>query len=268
MLTQLRRTACRASTQELYSRGHPCRCPTVGNSPDSSGELKVQRASSDPMTEPASSFTPRNLRPDVSELPASGRQRPAVQVSTYELTGHLASGVCCSTMRKKTMLVLPSVGFAVARCGESPCWFCHHYERHVNLLLKEYLVSGEVSEAERCLRDLEVPHFHHELVYEAVVMVLESNGETAVNMMVKLLKAFWETGLITIDQMNRGFQRVYDELPDINLDVPHAHTIMEKFVDLCFQETVITKQLRDACPCRAKIIQYVLSTNCLLAIMA
>ncbi|XP_041134203.1 programmed cell death protein 4-like [Polyodon spathula] len=127
-----------------------------------------------------------------------------------------------------------------------------HLIREVNLLLKEYLLSGEVSEAERCLCDLEVPHFHHELVYEAVVMVLESSGETAVKMMVKLLKVFWETGLITIDQMNRGFQRVYDELPDINLDVPHAHTIMEMFVDLCFQETVITKQLRDACPSRGR----------------
>jgi len=36
----------------------------------------------------------------------------------------------------------------------------------MNLLLKEYLVSGVLSEAEHCLRDLEVPHFHHELVYE------------------------------------------------------------------------------------------------------
>lgn len=36
----------------------------------------------------------------------------------------------------------------------------------MNLLLQEYLLSGEVSEAERCLRQLEVPHFHHELVYE------------------------------------------------------------------------------------------------------
>lgn len=36
----------------------------------------------------------------------------------------------------------------------------------MNLLLKEYLVSGDISEAEHCLRDLEVPHFHHELVYE------------------------------------------------------------------------------------------------------
>ncbi|XP_028657394.1 programmed cell death protein 4a [Erpetoichthys calabaricus] len=127
-----------------------------------------------------------------------------------------------------------------------------HLIKEMNLLLKEYLVSGDVSEAERCLRDLEVPHFHHELVYEAVVMVLESSGDTAIQMMVKLLQVFWKTGLITLDQMNRGFQRVYDELPDINLDVPHAHTILEKFVDLCFQEAVITKQLRDTCPSRGR----------------
>ncbi|XP_048827149.1 programmed cell death protein 4-like [Brienomyrus brachyistius] len=127
-----------------------------------------------------------------------------------------------------------------------------HLIKEMNLLLKEYLVSGEVSEAERCLGHLEVPHFHHELVYEAVVMVLESNSESAIQMMVKLLKAFWESGLITLDQMNRGFQRVYDELPEINLDVPHAHSIMESFVDCCYQEAVITKQLRDACPSRGR----------------
>uniref|UniRef100_A0A3Q3WHH0 Programmed cell death protein 4 n=1 Tax=Mola mola TaxID=94237 RepID=A0A3Q3WHH0_MOLML len=127
-----------------------------------------------------------------------------------------------------------------------------HLIKEMNLLLKEYLTSGDVSEAERCLRDLEVPHFHHELVYEAVVMVLESKGDTASYMMIKLLQSFWKIGLITVDQMNRGFQRVYNELPEINLDVPHAHSIMETFVDLCYQESVITKQLRDACPSRGR----------------
>ena len=34
------------------------------------------------------------------------------------------------------------------------------------MLLKEYLPSGDMSEAEHCLKELEVPHFHHELVYE------------------------------------------------------------------------------------------------------
>ncbi|XP_069022972.1 programmed cell death protein 4a isoform X1 [Embiotoca jacksoni] len=127
-----------------------------------------------------------------------------------------------------------------------------HLVKEMNLLLKEYLISGDVSEAEHCLRDLEVPHFHHELVYEVVVMVLESKGDTASHMMIKLLQSFWKTGLITVDQMNRGFQRVYDELPEISLDVPHAHSIMESFVDLCYQVSVITKQLRDACPSRGR----------------
>lgn len=36
----------------------------------------------------------------------------------------------------------------------------------MNLLLKEYMLSGDGAEAERCVRDLEVPHFHHEFVYE------------------------------------------------------------------------------------------------------
>lgn len=38
---------------------------------------------------------------------------------------------------------------------------------------------------------------------QAVVMVLESKGDKAIQMMVKLLKAFWKIGLITVDQMNR-----------------------------------------------------------------
>ena len=38
--------------------------------------------------------------------------------------------------------------------------------RQMNLLLQEYLSSGDLQEATRCVQDLEVPHFHHELVYE------------------------------------------------------------------------------------------------------
>ena len=34
------------------------------------------------------------------------------------------------------------------------------------LLLQEYLSSSDIAEATRCLTELEVPHFHHELVSE------------------------------------------------------------------------------------------------------
>lgn len=38
--------------------------------------------------------------------------------------------------------------------------------KQMTLLLQEYLSSRDIQEAHRCLRALEVPHFHHELVYE------------------------------------------------------------------------------------------------------
>ena len=40
----------------------------------------------------------------------------------------------------------------------------------MKLLLREYLGSGDISEACRCLQELDVPHFHHELVYEVCVV--------------------------------------------------------------------------------------------------
>lgn len=38
--------------------------------------------------------------------------------------------------------------------------------KQMELLLKEYLLSRDIQEAQRCIIALEVPHFHHELVYE------------------------------------------------------------------------------------------------------
>lgn len=124
--------------------------------------------------------------------------------------------------------------------------------KEVNLLLKEYMLSGDTVEAERCLRELEVPHFHHEFVYEAIVMVLESKGDTAVQMILKLLKSLFDSTVITVDQMRRGYERVYMDIADINIDVPCAYSILEHFVDKSFTAGVIDKNLQNQCPCRGR----------------
>lgn len=72
----------------------------------------------------------------------------------------------------------------------------------MNLLLKEYLSSGDCEEAVRCLRELEVPHFHHELVYEAVVLVLEDGREETARSICSLLCYMAVTTVITQDQLN------------------------------------------------------------------
>lgn len=48
----------------------------------------------------------------------------------------------------------------------------------------------------------------------------------------------------------QGYERVYCEIPDINLDVPHSYSVLERFVEECFQAGIISKPLRDLCPSR------------------
>lgn len=66
---------------------------------------------------------------------------------------------------------------------------------------QEYLTSDDTQEASRCLKELEVPHFHHELVYEAILLSLEALNEETENSIVKLLKFFYDSAIITPDQM-------------------------------------------------------------------
>ncbi|XP_024115195.1 programmed cell death protein 4b [Oryzias melastigma] len=124
--------------------------------------------------------------------------------------------------------------------------------KEVNLLLKEYILSGDLKEAERCLRDLEVPHFHHEFVYEAIVMVLESKGEKTFRMILQLLKSLSVSSIITVDQMRRGYERVYMDIAEINIDVPRAYYILEQFVEKSFNVEIIGIKLRDKCPRRSR----------------
>lgn len=122
--------------------------------------------------------------------------------------------------------------------------------KEMNLLLKEYILSGDGKEAERCLRDLEVPHFHHEFVYEAIVTVLESRGEKTFKMVLQLLKSLALSSIITVDQMQRGYERVYMDIDEINIDVPLAYFILEQFVEKSYRTGIIGVKLRDRCPRR------------------
>ncbi|XP_020508919.1 programmed cell death protein 4b [Labrus bergylta] len=124
--------------------------------------------------------------------------------------------------------------------------------KEMNLLLKEYILSGDSKEAERCLQDLEVPHFYHEFVYEAIVTALESKGEKTFKMVLQLLKSFSASSVITVDQMRRGYGRVYLDIAEINIDVPRAYFILEQFVDKSFNMGIIDVKLRDLCPCRGR----------------
>lgn len=89
--------------------------------------------------------------------------------------------------------------------------------QQMTLLLKEFLLSRDIEEAQRCLRELEVPHYHHELVYEAIVMSLEGINQQTEEAMCALLKSLDKTCMVSpalMDQVSLHIQ--FDELSFTN----------------------------------------------------
>ncbi|KAI5634631.1 MA3 domain-containing protein [Phthorimaea operculella] len=105
--------------------------------------------------------------------------------------------------------------------------------RQIQLLLKEYLTSGDLAEAERCVRELEVPHFHHELVYETVLLALETVNSTVEEQLCNFLYELRRSLIVSPDQMDRGFLRVLEDMSDIVLDVPLAYIMLDRFLERC-----------------------------------
>ncbi|KAK6940087.1 Initiation factor eIF-4 gamma, MA3 [Dillenia turbinata] len=98
----------------------------------------------------------------------------------------------------------------------------------INTLLIEYVVSGDVKEACRCIKDLKVPFFHHEIVKRALIMAMEK--PQAEGRLLDLLKVAAEEGLINSSQISNGFTRIIDTIDDLSLDIPNARGIFMSLI--------------------------------------
>lgn len=73
--------------------------------------------------------------------------------------------------------------------------------KQMNLILDEYVISNVKKDAGSCLTDLEVPHFHHEFVYEALTKAIEDSKEQTVDKICSLLNYLFDCGILTVDQL-------------------------------------------------------------------
>lgn len=102
----------------------------------------------------------------------------------------------------------------------------------IGKLLEEFESGGEIREACRCIKDLGMPFFHHEVVKKALVSIMEKKT----NRLWNLLRHCFSTGLITMNQMMKGFVRVAESLDDLVLDVPDAREQFKHYVALAMDE--------------------------------
>lgn len=98
----------------------------------------------------------------------------------------------------------------------------------IDQLLQEYLLSKDTTEAVRCITELNSPLYFHEIVKRAVCNAMDrstSDQET----MSTLLKVLTDTELLSPQQAEKGFNRLYRLLPDLALDTPGAVRVLENF---------------------------------------
>ena len=80
-------------------------------------------------------------------------------------------------------------------------------------------------------------------------MVIEKSTEFVCNKMIKLLESLCKSVVITIDQFEQGVTRIYEQMPDIHLDVPAAYILLERFIILATKSgTFFPQQLASKMP--------------------
>ncbi|XP_010248756.1 PREDICTED: uncharacterized protein LOC104591570 [Nelumbo nucifera] len=119
----------------------------------------------------------------------------------------------------RSLVAARHAGERILRCwGGGTGWAVEDAKDKITKLLEEYESGGVVSEACQCIRDLGMPFFNHEVVKKALVMAMEKKNDR----MLDLLQECFGEGLITINQMTKGFVRIRDGLDDLALDIPNA----------------------------------------------
>lgn len=126
-------------------------------------------------------------------------------------------------------------------------------KKDMDQLLAEYLLSRELDEAACCVKELQAPHFHHELVKRGGVAAMELDGKSNdgdlanIDAMAALFGFLTRNAIVSNNQINKGVDRLQKILPDITLDVPAAPMLLEAFKKyLADQKCFSTSPLENA----------------------
>lgn len=160
---------------------------------------------------------------------------PAFVTRVQKNLPQASKGLLVVQIAEKSYLSAPHHAELVERkWGGSTHLTVEEVKKKISELLKEYVENGDALEACRCIRELGVSFFHHEVVKKALVLAMESR--TAESLIMKLLKEASEEGVISTSQMIKGFYRVEESLDDLSLDIPSARSMFQSLVPRAISE--------------------------------
>lgn len=122
----------------------------------------------------------------------------------------------------------------------------------MNVIIHEYYDSGDVDETNRCLKELNVPHFFHEFVYELIDFCLEKNTERGQQLTIDLLEKLTKSAVITYDQLKTGMFRIFDDIEDIHLDVPNVYEQLQILLKKLEEKKILNHDITSNAPVKGR----------------
>lgn len=128
--------------------------------------------------------------------------------------------------------------------GITPKSSVQELKNETKLILQEFLSSSDIDEACRCIKNLDVPFFHHEVVKRAVVLSLDYR-EREQAMMSSLLAELYAREIISSVQVEKGFRALFQSIQDLELDSPGASNILQVFLAQAVKDECISQESAD-----------------------
>jgi hypothetical protein len=110
-------------------------------------------------------------------------------------------------------------------------------------LLQEYLDTGDLAEADKCVRNrIDAPSFYFQIVKQAVRLAFaHSTDESVTQKIINLLAFFTKEGLFSPGVIEKGLSQIYERLEDERLDNPKAPVILAQIFEKGQQSGWISK---------------------------
>jgi len=116
-------------------------------------------------------------------------------------------------------------------------------KKEASFLVTEFINNGDLHEADRCIRDLNAPSFHFQIIRQALVMALGATEDDR-KKILELLAFFSKTGLVVPDHMTQGFQVCFKLLDDTKLDIPKAPAIFSDIVQKAQHDGWLSREFK------------------------
>lgn len=97
-------------------------------------------------------------------------------------------------------------------------------------LIQEYTASQNFEEVLQCLHEIAMPHYHHEVIYQGTLRILED--PKAESSIIEMLSKLFVAGEISSTQAKIGFQRLLHDADDLQLDYVGAKDTILRFDNL------------------------------------